>query len=99
MSFGHGGDVGGDSVTRIVDDDRSEPSGGNLEVGRAVVMGVIPVRTAHVVGGDVVDVVAAESAFEHAGHVVAGTLTRDVEAVGVQVGDVGIFEDVVFAAG
>ncbi len=94
VTLRHRGHVGGDLVLAVVDDDQPEPARRHLQERRAVVVGVVPVRAAHVVSGNVVDVVTTEAALEHPGDVVARSLPGDVQTMGVEVRDVRVLERV-----
>ena len=61
----------GNASPRIVNNDQPERTTRNLQIGRAVMVGVIPVRAAHVVFGNIVNIVAAEAALKKARDVIA----------------------------
>ena len=60
---------------------------------------MVPEGAAHVIFVDVLVVIATVATGKLAGHVVAGGFTGYVQAVGVHIGDIGIFEFIVGRAG
>ena len=59
-------------------------------------MGVIPEAAAHVISRDLIDIVAAVASLDQARDIITRCLTGDVEAMGVNIGDVRVLQGVVF---
>ncbi|KOP26348.1 hypothetical protein AMR41_10960 [Hapalosiphon sp. MRB220] len=60
-----------------------------------MVVSVVPESATHVIGRNVIHIVATKATFKYTGNVVARRLTRDVQTVCMYVSDVWIFENVV----
>ena len=95
MLLGHGGNVCGQAIGPVIDDDQPECAARHLQKRGAVVVGVIPVRAAHVVCGNIVNVIALVAAFEITGDIVTGRFARNVQAVGVHIRDIRVLEHIV----
>jgi hypothetical protein len=55
-------------------------------------VGVIPQGAAHVIRRNLIDIIPTVAAVDQARHVIGRRLAGNVEPVGMNVGDVGIFE-------